>query len=218
MSWTGLIPDNHCRTCYRRLCCRWPRSDGCDRTRVLSACECKRYPTRAAQRAISPARILEQEGIQYCMADDLFDCDAFLNDVRIASELQGVPLTTLHGEFSPGQWEINTLHQEDAIVRWNSCALAQAYRERRRQKARLRRHVSWPNLLLNWPAAACTSMPVSMTQHGETYSSPTPSLWTPQADAAAQARRWRLWASYWTNQCSALRPTQTHIVALKRVH
>jgi glutamine synthetase len=40
----------------------------------------------------------------------------FLNDVRIASELQGVPLTTLHGEFSPGQWEINTLHQADAVV------------------------------------------------------------------------------------------------------
>jgi len=56
-----------------------------------------------------PRHELEQQGIQYCMADDLFDCDAFLNDVRIASELQGVPLTTLHGEFSPGQWEINTL-------------------------------------------------------------------------------------------------------------
>ncbi|MAI94983.1 MAG: glutamine synthetase [Halieaceae bacterium] len=63
-----------------------------------------------------PGTKLEQEGIQYCMADDLFDCDAFLNDVRIASEMQGVPLTTLHGEFSPGQWEINTLHQEDAIL------------------------------------------------------------------------------------------------------
>ena len=63
-----------------------------------------------------PGTNLEQQGIQYCMADDLFDCDAFLNDVRIASELQGVPLTTLHGEFSPGQWEINTLHQADAVV------------------------------------------------------------------------------------------------------
>ena len=34
------------------------------------------------------------------MADDLFDCDAFLNDVRIASELQGVPLTTLRRVLS----------------------------------------------------------------------------------------------------------------------
>ena len=63
-----------------------------------------------------PGTALQQEGIQYCMADDLFDCDAFLNDVRIASELQGVPLTTIHSEFSPGQWEINTHHQQDAVL------------------------------------------------------------------------------------------------------
>ena len=63
-----------------------------------------------------PGTAMQQEGIQYCMADDLFDCDAFLNDVRIASELQGVPLTTVHSEFSPGQWEINTHHQQDAVL------------------------------------------------------------------------------------------------------
>ena len=63
-----------------------------------------------------PGTAMQQEGIQYCMADDLFDCDAFLNDVRIASELQGVPLTTIHSEFSPGQWEINTHHQQDAVL------------------------------------------------------------------------------------------------------
>jgi len=57
-----------------------------------------------------------QEGIQYCMPDDLFDCDGFLNDVRIASEIQGVPLTAIHSEFSPGQWEINTHHQSNAIL------------------------------------------------------------------------------------------------------
>ncbi len=63
-----------------------------------------------------PGTALQQEGIQYCMADDLFDCDSFLNDVRIASELQGVPVTTIHSEFSPGQWEINTHHQQDAML------------------------------------------------------------------------------------------------------
>jgi glutamine synthetase len=63
-----------------------------------------------------PGTAMQQQGIQYCMADDLFDCDAFLNDVRIASELQGVPLTTIHSEFSPGQWEINTHHQQDAVL------------------------------------------------------------------------------------------------------
>ncbi|MEH6581371.1 MAG: glutamine synthetase family protein [Halioglobus sp.] len=56
-----------------------------------------------------------QQGIQYCMADDLFDCDDFLDDVRKACELQGVPLTAMHAEFSPGQWEINTHHVKDPI-------------------------------------------------------------------------------------------------------
>lgn len=63
-----------------------------------------------------PGTGLRQEGIQYCMPDDLFDCDALLNDVRAACEIQGVPLTAIHSEFSPGQWEINTHHQEDAVL------------------------------------------------------------------------------------------------------
>lgn len=57
-----------------------------------------------------------QHGIQYCMADDLFDLDAFLEDVRCACELQNVPMTAIHSEFSPGQWEINTHHTDDPIV------------------------------------------------------------------------------------------------------
>lgn len=63
-----------------------------------------------------PGTGLRQRGIQYCMPDDLYDCDAFLNDVRAACELQGVPLTAIHSEFSPGQWEINTHHQHDPVV------------------------------------------------------------------------------------------------------
>ncbi|GAB5413027.1 MAG: glutamine synthetase family protein [Congregibacter sp.] len=63
-----------------------------------------------------PGTRLSQSGIQYCMADDLLDCDAFLEDVRIACEIQNVPLTAIHSEFSPGQWEINTHHQKDALL------------------------------------------------------------------------------------------------------
>ena len=62
-----------------------------------------------------PGTGLRQQGIQYCMPDDLFDCDAFLNDVHAACALQRVPLTAIHSEFSPGQWEINTHHQDDAV-------------------------------------------------------------------------------------------------------
>ncbi|AQA19587.1 glutamine synthetase [Halioglobus japonicus] len=56
-----------------------------------------------------------QQGIQYCMADDLIDCDAFLDDVRKACDLQNVPLTAIHSEFASGQWEINTHHTEDPL-------------------------------------------------------------------------------------------------------
>lgn len=63
-----------------------------------------------------PGTSLSQGGIQYCMPDDLFDCDALLDDIRAACDVQGVPLTAMHSEFSPGQWEINTHHQQDAVV------------------------------------------------------------------------------------------------------
>lgn len=63
-----------------------------------------------------PGTNLRQDGIQYCMPDDLFDCNAFLNDVVDACDLQQVPVTAMHSEFSPGQWEINTHHQTDATL------------------------------------------------------------------------------------------------------
>jgi glutamine synthetase len=59
---------------------------------------------------------MRQKGIQYCMADDLFDCDRFLDDVRQACDLQAVPVTAMHSEFSPGQWEINTHHVDDPVL------------------------------------------------------------------------------------------------------
>ncbi|MEM8661209.1 MAG: glutamine synthetase family protein [Pseudomonadota bacterium] len=62
-----------------------------------------------------PGTNQRQPGIQYCMADDLYDCDAFLDDVRAACDVQNVPLTAIHSEFSAGQWEINTHHTEDPL-------------------------------------------------------------------------------------------------------
>ncbi len=63
-----------------------------------------------------PGTGLRQQGIQYCMADDLFDCDNFLDDVRAACDAQGVPLTAIHSEFAAGQWEINTHHSDDPLL------------------------------------------------------------------------------------------------------
>jgi len=82
-----------------------------------------------------PGTSLRQEGIQYCMPDDLYDCHGFLDDVRFACDLQSVPLTAIHSEFSPGQWEINTHHQDDPLVAGNQALLL-----RRIVKAIARRH------------------------------------------------------------------------------
>lgn len=82
-----------------------------------------------------PGTNLPQGGIQYCMPDDLIDCDAFLEDVRRACELQQVPLTAIHSEFSAGQWEINTHHQDDVLDAGNHAMLL-----RRIVKAVARRH------------------------------------------------------------------------------
>ncbi|MFT4767945.1 MAG: glutamine synthetase [Glaciecola sp.] len=82
-----------------------------------------------------PGTGLRQEGIQYCMADDLYECDAFLNDVRQACDIQKVPLTAIHSEFSPGQWEINTHHQSDPVLAGDHAMLL-----RRIVKSVARRH------------------------------------------------------------------------------
>ncbi|MEM9254788.1 MAG: glutamine synthetase family protein [Pseudomonadota bacterium] len=63
-----------------------------------------------------PGTSLPQEGVQYAMAEDLWDQDAFLEDVRETCLLQGVPMTTVHSEFSPGQYEINLRHCADPLL------------------------------------------------------------------------------------------------------
>lgn len=62
-----------------------------------------------------PGTGMEQRGIQFAMAEDMWQYDGFLNDVRIACEQQGVPMTTMLSEFAPGQWEINTRHVDDPL-------------------------------------------------------------------------------------------------------
>ena len=76
-----------------------------------------------------------QEGIQYCMMDDLIDADAFLDDVRKACDLQNVPLTAIHSEFASGQWEINTHHTDDPMLACDHALLL-----RRIVKAVARKH------------------------------------------------------------------------------
>jgi glutamine synthetase len=63
-----------------------------------------------------PGTGMEQQGIQFAMAEDLWQYDAFLDAVRIACEQQSVPITTMLSEFAPGQWEINTRHVDDPLL------------------------------------------------------------------------------------------------------
>ena len=62
-----------------------------------------------------PGTGMEQQGIQFAMAEDMWLYDGFLDDVRIACEQQSVPMTTMLSEFAPGQWEINTHHVDDPL-------------------------------------------------------------------------------------------------------
>ncbi|MEH6548998.1 MAG: glutamine synthetase family protein [Pseudomonadales bacterium] len=57
----------------------------------------------------------DQSGIQYAMPEDLWENDDFLEDVRLACKAQNIPMTTVHSEFSPGQFEINLHHCDDPI-------------------------------------------------------------------------------------------------------
>jgi glutamine synthetase len=63
-----------------------------------------------------PGTRLPQPGYQYGMAENLWDHDDFLEDVRLASVEQGVPMTTVQSEFAPGQYEINLHHIDDPVV------------------------------------------------------------------------------------------------------
>tara|TARA_B100000609_G_C17194317_1_gene424298 strand:- start:112 stop:1491 length:1380 start_codon:yes stop_codon:yes gene_type:complete len=62
-----------------------------------------------------PGTSIDQAGIQYAMPEDLWDQDNFLNDVREACDCQNVPMTTIHSEYSPGQFEINLHHTSDPV-------------------------------------------------------------------------------------------------------
>jgi glutamine synthetase len=63
-----------------------------------------------------PGTGLRQVGLQYAMLDDLWECDAFLKDVYSTCRQQGIPCTTTHSEFAPGQLEINVHHADDPVT------------------------------------------------------------------------------------------------------
>lgn len=63
-----------------------------------------------------PGTGINQDGLQYSMTEDLWDCDAFIEDVHVTCERQRLPSTATHSEFAPGQLEINLHHVDDPIL------------------------------------------------------------------------------------------------------
>jgi len=59
---------------------------------------------------------LKQGGVQYCNQEDMAEFDDFLEAVRLACVEQGIPATTAHLEFAPGQFEINLHHVDDVVT------------------------------------------------------------------------------------------------------
>ena len=57
-----------------------------------------------------------QPGIQYAMPEELWDNEKFLEDVRVTCVEQNIPMTTVHSEFSPGQFELNLHHVADPVI------------------------------------------------------------------------------------------------------
>ena len=72
--------------------------------------------TPAPQFPRVPGTGIKQDGLQYSMTEDLWDCDAFIEDVHVTCEQQNLPSTATHSEFSPGQLEINLHHVDDPIL------------------------------------------------------------------------------------------------------
>ncbi len=63
-----------------------------------------------------PGSELPQGGMQYAMMEDLYEFDDFLTDLDSICRAQNIPAGAALSEFSPGQFEINLHHVDDAVL------------------------------------------------------------------------------------------------------
>ena len=71
-------------------------------------------PTPAAPLIPGTGRV--QPGAQVYHPDDLYEIEAFLNDVYDYCDLQNIPAESAISEYSPGQFEINLRHVDDPVL------------------------------------------------------------------------------------------------------
>ena len=76
-----------------------------------------------------------QPGTQVYTPDDLFEVEGFLDDVYAWAEAQNVPADAAISEYSPGQFEINLHHVDDAVLACDHAVLL-----KRIVKAAARKH------------------------------------------------------------------------------
>lgn len=76
-----------------------------------------------------------QPGPQVYHPDDLYEIEAFLNDVYDYCDLQNIPAESAISEFSPGQFEINLRHVDDPVLACDHAVLL-----KRTIKAAARKH------------------------------------------------------------------------------
>lgn len=71
-------------------------------------------PTVATPRVPGSSKV--QPGPQVYHPDDLYEIEAFLNDVYDYCDVQNIPAESAISEFSPGQFEINLRHVDDPVL------------------------------------------------------------------------------------------------------
>jgi len=84
---------------------------------------------------VVPGTRRPQPGTQIYNPDDLFEVEGFLDDVYAWAEAQNVPADSAISEYSPGQFEINLHHVDDAVLACDHAVLL-----KRIVKAAARKH------------------------------------------------------------------------------
>ena len=90
-------------------------------------------PTQAAPRIPGTNRV--QPGPQVYHPDDLYEIEAFLNEVYQYCDAQSIPAESAISEYSPGQFEINLRHVTDPVLACDHAVLL-----KRAVKAAARNH------------------------------------------------------------------------------
>ena len=75
----------------------------------------QRSSPSSVQAPIAPGTGQRDEATQVYSLEDIDNYDAFLQDVRAACSVQGIPASSAVAEYAPAQFEVNLNHQKDLV-------------------------------------------------------------------------------------------------------